>query len=96
MRMATMPVSESANPTASPVGDSLHSLSKGERLLNAREVAAKLGVSERFVRDHTTRRLPRIPGVRLGKLIRYRSCDVDLFMAELRTQAPSHRSPYRV
>ena len=26
-----------------------------DRLLDAREVAAKLGVSERFIRDHTTR-----------------------------------------
>lgn len=94
--MATTPVGDSASATATSADCSLQSLSRGERLLNAREVAAKLGVSERFVRDHTTRRLPRIPGVRLGKLIRYRSCDVDLFMAELRTQAPSHRSPYRV
>ena len=29
-----------------------------DRLLNAREVASKLGVSERWVRDHTTRRQP--------------------------------------
>jgi len=94
--MATMPVSESASATVTSADCSLQTLSRGERLLNAREVAAKLGVSERFVRDHTTRRLPRIPGVRLGKLIRYRSCDVDLFMAELRMQTPSHRSSHRV
>jgi len=29
-----------------------------ERLLNVRKVADKLGVSERWVRDHTTRRSP--------------------------------------
>jgi excisionase family DNA binding protein len=56
-----------------------------ERLLNARQVADRLGVSERFIRDHTTRRSPRIPAVKLGKLIRYRRADVDLFMAELDT-----------
>lgn len=92
--MAQYPVSE--NPAPMSAERAIQNLSQGERLMNAREVAAKLGVSERFVRDHTTRRSPRIPGVRLGKLIRYRSCDVELFMAELRTQAPSHRSPYRV
>jgi excisionase family DNA binding protein len=65
---------------------------RDERLLNAREVAEKLGVSERFIRDHTTRRSPRIPAVRLGKLIRYRRTDVDGFMAELDTLSSSRRS----
>ena len=50
-----------------------------DRLMNARQVAEKLGVSERFIRDHTTRRTPRIPAVKLGKLIRYRLADVDVF-----------------
>ena len=65
---------------------------RDERLLNARQVAEKLGVSERFIRDHTTRRSPRIPAVRLGKLIRYRRADVDDFMAELGTLSSSRRS----
>ena len=64
----------------------------GDRLLDARQVAAKLGVSERFIRDHTTRRSPRIPGVKLGKLLRYRAADVAIFMAELNTQPSSRRS----
>jgi excisionase family DNA binding protein len=51
-----------------------------ERLLNAREVAARLGVSERWVRDHTTRRSPKIRGVKLGTLMRYRHADVEEFM----------------
>jgi len=63
-----------------------------DRLLDARQVAAKLGVSERFIRDHTTRRSPRIPGVKLGKLLRYRPADVAIFMAELNTQPSSRRS----
>ena len=63
-----------------------------DRLLDAREVAAKLGVSERFIRDHTTRRSPRIPGVKLGKLLRYRPADVEIFMAELNTLPASRRS----
>ena len=69
---------------------------RDERLLNAREVAEKLGVSERFIRDHTTRRSPRIPAVKLGKLIRYRRADVDIFMAELDTLPPSRRSRFGV
>ena len=67
-----------------------------ECLLNARQVADKLGVSERFIRDHTTRRSPRIPAVKLGKLIRYRRADVDNFMAELGTLPPSRRSRFGV
>ena len=63
-----------------------------ERLLNARQVAQKLGVSERFIRDHTTRRSPRIPGVKMGKLLRYRAGDVDRFMSKLNT-LPSSRRP---
>ena len=68
----------------------------GERLLNARQVADKLGVSERFIRDHTTRRSPKIPAVKLGKLIRYRRADVDVFMAELGTLPPSRRPRFGV
>ena len=68
----------------------------GERLLNARQVADKLGVSERFIRDHTTRRSPKIPAVKLGKLIRYRCADVDIFMAELGTVSTSNRSRFGV
>ena len=68
----------------------------GERLLNARQVADKLGVSERFIRDHTTRRSPKIPAVKLGKLIRYRCADVDFFMAELGTLPPSRRPRFGV
>jgi len=58
-----------------------------ERLLNARQVADKLGVSERWVRDHTTRRNPRIRAIKMGMLVRYRRADVDLFMQEMDTLA---------
>jgi excisionase family DNA binding protein len=60
-----------------------------ERLLNAREVAARLGVSERWVRDHTTRRSPKIRGVKLGTLMRYRRVDVEEFMERLTTSRSS-------
>ena len=67
-----------------------------DRLMNARQVAAKLGVSERWVRDHTTRRSPRIRGLKMGSLMRYRMADVEAFLAELDTQPSSRPSRFRV
>jgi predicted DNA-binding transcriptional regulator AlpA len=67
-----------------------------DRLLNARQVAEKLGVSERWVRDHTTRRAPQIRAVKLGTLIRYRWADVEVFMANLDTSRPSQRPRFGV
>jgi predicted DNA-binding transcriptional regulator AlpA len=69
---------------------------KEEQLLNARQVADRLGVSERWVRDHTTRRFPKIRGIKLGPLVRYRRADVEVFMAELDTQPPSPRARFDV
>jgi hypothetical protein len=54
-----------------------------ERLYSAREVAARLGVSERWLRDHATRRNPRIRAIRLGPLVRFRWPDVQAFVAEM-------------
>jgi excisionase family DNA binding protein len=67
-----------------------------ERLLNAREVAETLGVSERWVRDHTTRRSPKIRGIKLGTLVRYRRADVEVFMEKLDTQTTSRQSRFGV
>ncbi len=60
------------------------------RLLTAQEVAERLGVSERFVRDHTTRRYPKIRAIKLGPLLRFRWKDVEAFLAELETIQTSH------
>jgi hypothetical protein len=68
----------------------------GERLLNARQVAESLGVSERWVRDHTTRRSPKIRGIKLGTLMHYRRADIEIFMEELDTQATSRRNRFGV
>jgi excisionase family DNA binding protein len=67
-----------------------------ERLLNAREVAARLGVSERWVRDHTTRRSPKIRAVKLGPLIRYRRADVETFVESLDTFHSSRQHRFSV
>jgi predicted DNA-binding transcriptional regulator AlpA len=67
-----------------------------DRLLNAREVAARLGVSERWVRDHTTRRSPKIRALKLGSLIRYRRADIEMFMENLDTARPSRQPRFGV
>jgi excisionase family DNA binding protein len=51
-----------------------------DRLYTAKEVAAKLGVSERWVRDHATRRQPRLRAVKLGSLLRFQWADVHEFI----------------
>lgn len=52
------------------------------RLLTPREVANRLGVSDRWVRDHATRRSPRIPAVKLGALLRFRAADIEKFLSQ--------------
>jgi excisionase family DNA binding protein len=52
-------------------------------LLTLGDVASLLGVSKAWVRDHATRRNPRIPVVRLGgrrALLRFRQEDVNQFI----------------
>jgi excisionase family DNA binding protein len=61
------------NPGASP-----------EPLATATQVAKRLGVSERFVRDHATRRSPKLPVVKLGGLLRFRLEDVEAFIMRQR------------
>jgi len=62
-----------------------------ERMYSAREVAARLGVSERWLRDHATRRYPRIRAFKLGPLVRFRWSDVQAFVAELAAKNDSKR-----
>src|ERR1700730_12133034 len=52
----------------------------GHRLLTAQDVAERLGISERWVRDHASRRSPRIPVVKLGPLLRFRAEDIEEFL----------------
>jgi excisionase family DNA binding protein len=55
-----------------------------ERLWNAQEAADLLGVSERWIRDHATRRSPRIPVIKLGSLLRFRPADIEVFIEQQR------------
>jgi excisionase family DNA binding protein len=55
------------------------------KLLTLDEVASQLGVSKAWVRDHATRRNPRIPVVRFGgrrAVLRFRPQDVEEFIAQ--------------
>ena len=54
----------------------------GEVLLTPEQVAKRLGVSPRWVRDHATRRSPRIPAVDLGSRMRFRPSAVEDFISE--------------
>jgi hypothetical protein len=63
-------------------------------LLIADEVAKILRVSERWVRDHTTRRSPRIRAVNLGSLVRYRLSDVAKFLIERDAEACSKETKH--
>jgi hypothetical protein len=42
-----------------------------DRLLTAEDLARHLQVSAAWVRDHATRKQPRLPVVRVGKLLRF-------------------------
>jgi len=77
--------------TESPLSDGqciVRELPNG-RLLTAKEVADCLGVSERWVRDHATRRFPRIPAVKLGSLLRFHWADVEDFVNSQLLESPS-------
>jgi excisionase family DNA binding protein len=52
------------------------------RLLTVDQVAAILGVSPAWVRDHATRKQPRLKCVKVGKLLRFRMEDVEEFIGE--------------
>jgi excisionase family DNA binding protein len=62
--------------------DPFHQEGQGatEELLTPEQVAKRLRVSPRWVRDHVARRQPRIPAVDLGSRIRFRPSDVDEFI----------------
>jgi excisionase family DNA binding protein len=51
-----------------------------EELLCPKEVAPWLGVSAAWVRDHATRKSPRLPAIKVGRLLRFRRAQVREFL----------------
>jgi predicted DNA-binding transcriptional regulator AlpA len=52
-------------------------------LLTAEEVAARLNVSKDWVWDHSSRKAPYLPVIRIGDgTLRYRSSQIEEFVAE--------------
>lgn len=50
------------------------------QLLSVAQVAAILGVSAAWVRDHATRKQPHVKCVKVGKLLKFRHEDVEEFI----------------
>ena len=64
-------------------------------LLTADEVAARLRVSKDWVWDHSSRKSPRLPVIRMGDgALRYRSSAIEAFISE-RERLSFHRSKRR-
>lgn len=54
-----------------------------DRLLTAEEVAERLNVTKDWVWDHSTRRTPFLPVIRIGNAkLRYRASEIEEFIAE--------------
>jgi len=61
----------------------IQSLGAGDPLLTAEEVAAKLKVSTDWVWDHSSRRLPYLPVIRMSDgVLRYRASGIEEFLRE--------------
>ena len=54
-----------------------------EKLFTAEQVAAILNVSSAWVYDHTNRKRPVLPSVRLGKAVRFRPDDIVRFINDM-------------
>lgn len=59
---------------------SVDHLAKADRLLTVGDVASWLGVSKGWVYDHTTRKEPRLPCIRLGEITRFRREEIEEFI----------------
>ena len=73
----------------------IHPVGAGDPLLTAEEVAAKLKVSTDWVWDHSSRKLPYLPVIRMSDgVLRYRASGIEEFLRE-REQASNMRRKRR-
>ncbi len=62
-------------------------------LLKPEQVTERLSVSVDWVRDHSSRKMPRLPVIRLGGgpgragLLRYRASEIEKFIEEMERQS---------
>jgi hypothetical protein len=64
----------------------MNDLGHNSTLLTAQDLACELCVSVSWVRDHAIgRRLPALPAIRMGGILRFRRSDIDTFL-ELHTR----------
>lgn len=55
-------------------------------LMNPNQVAKWLGVSAGWVRDHATRKTPRLPAIKIGKHLRFQAEDIREFIEFITTR----------
>jgi predicted DNA-binding transcriptional regulator AlpA len=61
----------------------IQSVEAGDPLLTAEEVAAKLKVSTDWVWDHSSRKVPYLPVIRMSDgVLRYRASGIEEFLRE--------------
>jgi excisionase family DNA binding protein len=53
-----------------------------DQLLTVEDVARRLQISPAWVRDHATRKQPRLPVVRVGKLLRFRREEIEKWIED--------------
>jgi len=67
-----------------------------EPLLTAEQVAARLHVSTDWVWDHSSRKTPLLPVIRIGDgTLRYRASQIDQFVNERERLSTMRRRPSR-
>jgi hypothetical protein len=72
-------------------------MQSGDHLLKPEQVAERLNVSVDWVRDHSSRKMPRLPVIRLGGgpgragLLRYRASEIEKFIEEMERQSGKKR-----
>jgi excisionase family DNA binding protein len=53
-----------------------------DQLLTVEDLARRLQISTGWVRDHATRKRPRLPVVRVGKLLRFRREEIEKWIED--------------
>ena len=70
---------------------------QNDHLLKPEQVAERLNVSVDWVRDHSSRKTPRLPVIRLGGgpgragLLRYRASEIEKFIEAMERQSANKR-----